>query len=209
LRPLFTYVSRLVVVFIVLTGGVFGLLDHPTLTDFESAYEVFSLFVLILVNGELSESLNRRDEAMKHLNRVVLGFSILVLLLLCGEVVGVQFEVGVARSWLVEALDTVIRNLYWLSSLPIVAYAALDFYGAYGPNRDSDVSRKLITFVDLPCVLPLVLVYGLIALSHVVTLATPAGIRFFVAGATSVVLISSAVAAKAVEVYFSSQSKSA
>ena len=211
LQSLYWRVAALVLAYGAATAITYMAIPSPSLTDVVNAFELVSLLVLIIVNGDISQEVNSGTPLLRKLNRCILGISSVLFFLLFLEVLSIPAVSTTGRSWLQHVLNLLENNIYWLSSFPLVAYAALDFYSAYGRPKssisglaasvDSSVlAKRFIAFVDLACVFPLMLVLAFTLFHQEADPSNQLDVRLFVSGSMAVVLVASSVAAKAVEI---------
>ncbi|SEA53627.1 hypothetical protein [Rubrimonas cliftonensis] len=187
-------------------GFVLLFVASPTLVDIVSACKVVSLLALVYANRETPESIDidHRPE-VSAINFAIIGASALVLLMMVVKiVVDDHAMVTIAPAGQI-ALIWFSANAYWVSTLPVFGYFALDFYIALGRGsspQDREAAWEFVIFRDLVCIAPLALV---LALAEVYTTFSPLpdaaqSAEFFFGGALTVILLGSAVATKALNV---------
>ena len=88
--------------------------------------------------------------------------------------------------------------------MPLFAYGVLDFYIVVvrkSSRREQMVALNYLIFADLVCVFPLIALYILILLRIKLLISSQIDIELFVSGSMAIVLLSSSIAAKAVDLF--------
>ncbi|MGF1554051.1 MAG: hypothetical protein ACFBWO_16340 [Paracoccaceae bacterium] len=201
--PLLTYAGLLVLAYGAGVGFVMLFVPSPTLVDIVSACKIVSLFVLIYSNRETPESIDiGRHRDISAANLLIVLMSIGVLLLMVVKTVVDDYAMMTLAPAGRAVLMWFDANGHWVSTLPLFGYFALDLYIAFGgahDPRDRAAAREFVAFRDLVCAAPLALV--LILTEAYAALSPLAEARddaaFFFGGALAVILLSSAIASKA------------
>jgi hypothetical protein len=204
IRDVVTYALSLVLAYG--AGIVFVLLfvPLPGLVDIVSACKIVSLLILIYANREIPEMIEiDRHSDLSLVNFVIIVLSGLIMVLMVVKLVidgpGVAGLPPGGRA----VMDFFARNAYWISTLPVFSYVLLDVAIALrsrGAPRDRANAMEFVVFRDLVCAAPLALVlllaeiYGGVAANEPVARATA---EVFFSGALAVILLSSAIATKA------------
>jgi hypothetical protein len=184
-------------------GFVVLFVAQPSLIDIVSACKIISLLALIYANRELPERVDMgRHAEIWAVNMVVILASSAVLLLMVLKVVVDDHAMLTLAPHGRALLGWFVANAYWVSTLPIFCYFALDLLLAFRPGacpEDRRAAVEFLVFRDLVCVAPLALVLALteafVALSPREDAAASA--ELFFSGALTVILLASTVAAKA------------
>lgn len=190
------YCAKLVIFYMVCIPAVTFLREAPTLVDYVSMAEIISLGLLILVNGEIVKEEKRAEVSVA--NKAILSIALAVFALFVIQLLGLSVPDEVPISGIVNSL---LDNVYWISIIPLVLYTCLDLYIAYilkGDDNRALVAKRFVLLVDIPTNLPLVVVVMLIAFRETLN-ATDDQFALFVSGSMAVILIASAVSAKALE----------
>lgn len=198
------YASSLVLAY---GGGiVFVLLfvPQPGLVDIVSACKIVSLLILIYANREIPETIDiARHTDLSLVNFLIIVLSGLIMVLMVIKIVVEGPELANFPPGGRRVMDFFSRNAYWISTLPVFSYVLLDFIIAFlrrGSPRDRSNALEFVVFRDLVCAAPLALVlllaevYGGVATNEPVARATA---EVFFSGALAVILLSSAIATKA------------
>lgn len=189
-------------------GGVafvYLFVNKPGLVDIVGACKIVSLLILIYANREIPEVIEiDRHTDLNFLNFILIILSGLILVLMVIKTVidtpGIMAFPEGGRA----VMDFFDANSYWLSTLPVFWYVLLDVYIAFirplSTDRDRENAMEFVVFRDLVCAAPLALVlllaefYGSLALDEPAARATA---EVFFSGALAVILLSSAIATKA------------
>jgi hypothetical protein len=180
------------------------IITKPSLDILVDAFKGASLAVLIVVNGTIAAGIERTRKDLVRLNVAILGLSLFLLVIAASGVLqvdlGSQQSINPAFRTTLHWLET---NIVYLATLPIFLYAVLDAYIAYvrkqSNAKDRGVAKYYLMFVDTPCIMPLLPILVLAALNPTHTAESNA--RLFAGGAVTMVLFSSAIAAKAVDMF--------
>lgn len=187
-------------------GIVFVLLfvSQPGLVDIVSACKIMSLLILIYANRETPETIDiRRQADLSLVNFLIIVLSGLIMVLMVVKIVVDSSGLANFPSGGRRLMDFFSDNAYWISTLPVFSYVALDVVIAFlrrGSPRDRANAMEFVVFRDLVCAAPLALVlllaevYGGVAADEPAARATA---EVFFSGGLAVILLSSAIATKA------------
>jgi hypothetical protein len=144
-----------------------------------------------------------RHRGVANANFLIIVFSGLILVMMVVKTVAADYAAMAFPPRGEIAISMFSRNSYWLSVAPIFAYFGLDVYLAYfrrnSTASDHDNAMEFVVFRDLVCVAPLALVLVLAEVYSAVSRLPDAraSAEFFFSGALAVILLSSAIATKA------------
>ncbi len=207
LSGFYHYIGKVALWYFVITAATFIIKDDVSLVDVVTIGKIFSLFMLLIVNGEIATDIDKRQKDIRIINCGILIVVIVITIITAMKFCGLDLEKS-SISWFAKIiLKFIYYNIFWISAFPLIAYAILDGYIAYmrnGTKKEKEVAVKFIVFVDLVCIFPLVLVYILTAIYSKIVTSQVVGLEVFTSGSMAIVLMSSAIATKAVESYFSS-----
>jgi hypothetical protein len=197
------YAAAFVAAYAAGIGFVMLFVAEPSLVDIVSACKMISLLALIYANRELPERVDvGRHAEIWALNTAIVLASCAVLLLMVLKVVVDDYAMLTLAPRGQALLGWFVANAYWVSTLPIFCYFALDLMLAFRPGacpEDRRAAVEFLVFRDLVCAAPLALVLGLteafVALSPRQDAAASA--ELFFSGALTVILLASTIAAKA------------
>jgi hypothetical protein len=203
-RDVMIYAASVVFAYLGGVAFVYLFVAEPQLVDIVSACKIVSLLILIYANREIPEMI----ELDRHADISIANFGVIIIsgLILVLMVVKTVVD-GQATATFPPAGQTVIgffsRNAYWISVIPVFCYVALDLFIAFvrrGAKQDRHNAMEFVVFRDLVCAGPLALVlllaevYGQTAANEPAARATA---EVFFSGALAVILLSSAIATKA------------
>jgi hypothetical protein len=184
-------------------GFVLMFVPTPSLVDMVSACKIVSLLALVYANRETPENIDiERHVEVSVINFAIVIASILVLLLMVVKTVVDDYAMLQLPQRGRVVLTWFDANAYWVSTVPIFGYFALDLYLSFRPGAspsDHETAREFLVFRDLVCVGPLALVLLLAELYSLNSTLPDAreSATFFFGGALTVILLASAVATKA------------
>ena len=203
-RDVLFYAASVVIAYAGGIAFVFLFVNQPGLVDIVSSCKVVSLLILIYANREIPETIELENHAdVSFLNFAIIIVSGLILVLMVIKIVAEPLAPAELPPGGRFVIDFFSRNSYWISVIPVFAYVALDGFIAFvrhRPGADRANAMEFIVFRDLVCAAPLALVlllaevYGHTAQSEPAARATA---EVFFSGALAVILLSSAIATKA------------
>jgi hypothetical protein len=176
-----------------------------TLVDIVTSGKIFSLFMLLVVNGEIASEIDKNQKDIKIINYSILVIVILITIVTTMKFLELDITKSNASNFIKSTIEFTYSNIFWISAFPLIAYSFLDCYIAYfkkGSDQEKEVAKKFLIFVDLTCIFPLVLVYILATVYSKIIVSGQDGIEVFTSGSMAIVLMSSAIATKAVEEYY-------
>lgn len=199
------YILGLLVAYGVAIGAVFLFVATPGLVDMVSACKIVSLILLIYANREIPHSIDlERNADIQNANFLIVLMSIVVLVMMVVKTIVQDYSLLDTPERGKEVLSFFFRNSYWISALPIFAYFLLDLFIAFfreGSPNDRRVAVEFVLFRDLVCAFPLALVLLLTeayrAFSPIPEAAAHA--ELFFGGAIAVILLSSAISTRALD----------
>ncbi|TVQ58285.1 MAG: hypothetical protein EA355_02340 [Rhodobacteraceae bacterium] len=201
---LLRYAASLVIAYMGGVGFVFLFRAEPTLVEIVSSCKIVSLLILIYANREIPESVDmRRHAGVARVNFLIIVFSGLILVMMVVKTVAADYASMAFPPRGEMAISLFSRNSYWLSVAPIFAYFMLDVWLAFVRRdaiaTDHDNAMEFVVFRDLVCVAPLALVLALAEIYSTFARVPDAraSAEFFFSGALAVILLSSAIATKA------------
>lgn len=201
LKGLLRHILITSAVFACSTIVIVSVQNEITVADLSNALKLVSLFILILINGEIAHGIDREQMDIKRLNQTILGFTIVVTAVQISKMIGLTLDGETTSTGFQSAFSAVQDNIVWLTIAPIILYALLDFYIAFyrdSSSREKVVAKSFILFVDAPIVFPLVFVI-IVAVGHIALVGHTPTIEVFVSGAVSLVIVASSIAAKVVD----------
>jgi len=208
LGAFYRYIGWLAFGYAAVTASAYLIKDTVTLVDVVTIGKIFSLIALLLVNGDVPRAVDKQERDIKIINYLILIGVILITIISSIKFLGLDLNESTASPIIKSALGVIYKHIFWLSALPLIAYAILDFYIAYfrrGRLQEQQTALKFFVFVDMVCVLPLALVY-ILSIIHAEFIT---GEKFeaaaFSSGSMAIVLLSSAIATKAVDVFLESE----
>lgn len=201
LKGLLRHILVTSAVFAFSTIVIVSVQNEVTVADLSNALKLVSLFILILINGEIAHGIDREQVDIKRMNQTILGFTIIVTAILISKMIGLRLDGETTSAGFQRIFSAFQDYILWLTIAPIVLYAMLDFYIAFVRNsnkREKVVAKSYILFVDAPIVFPLIFVI-IIAIGHIAMVGDTSSIDIFVSGAVSLVIVASSIAAKVVD----------
>jgi len=205
LKRFYYYIAKLLVGYTLITLLAIASKQETSLVDIVTACKICSLFILIMVNGDIAKEIDRNQKDIKLINHSTLAIAIFITIISAIKFFNLNLDNSSISSWFKNILTFSHRNMYWISAFPLVAYAFLDLYIAYirkGTHEEKAIAIKFLVFVDLACVLPLVIVYLLTGIYGFFRVPEDHGSELFTSGSMAIALLASAIAAKAVDVFF-------
>lgn len=213
---LLRYAASLVIAYMSGVGFVFLFRTEPTLVEIVSSCKIVSLLILIYANREIPEAVDmNRHKGVARVNFLIIVFSGFILVMMVVKTVAADYASMAFPPQGELAISLFSRNAYWLSVAPIFSYFALDVWLAYvrrdASATDHDNAMEFVVFRDLVCVAPLALV---LTLAEIYSTVSPlpdarASAEFFFSGALAVILLSSAIATKALNLVHEERAHSA
>jgi hypothetical protein len=200
------YTLSLLVLYGLGIGFVFLFVPSPDLVDMVGSCKIVSLLILIYANREIPHAIDiDRHADVQRLNLGIISLSSLILILMIIKTIVQDYSVMAfppAGAFLVRFFE---NNSYWISTLPIFAYFLLDVFIAFvrrSPEEDRRIATEFIVFRDLVCALPLALVLLLTELYLFMSPYEDAErtAQLFFSGAIAVILLSSAISSKALDI---------
>lgn len=179
--------------------------ETVTLVDVVTIGKIFSLVALLLVNGDVPRAVDKEQRDIKAINYLILVGVIFIIIISSIKFLGLDFDESTTAPFIKSSLNIVYKHIFWISAFPLIAYAMLDFYIAYvrrGAQEEKRTATTFFVFVDMVCVLPLVLVYFLSIVHAEFITGEKFEAAIFSSGSMAIVLLSSAIATKAVDVFF-------
>lgn len=172
----------------------------PDLVAFVSACKIVSFLFLLYENTEMPARVNiDQQPTFKRLNQAIIGYSVVVLLMMLVKLIMNDAYLQAIPEASAEILTTFEALSYVFSSLPVFAYAALNYgllFSASTTALDRVNIKQFLVFRDLTCAGPLILV---LLLTEVYVLigefeADPRrSAEIFYSGALAVILLSSGI----------------
>ena len=205
MRRFYIYVVLSALGYVAVTAVTFLIKSTVDLVDIVTLGKIFSLSMLIVVNGDVASDNDMKKPDIRISNYTILAVSLLLTIINTMKFFTLDIQNSSVSAAVKPVLQFLYSNVSWLSAFPLVAYAILDFYIAYlrtGTSLEKDVARKFLVFVDIPCVFPLIAIYALVVWCSQRFHADLVGVEIFLSGSMAIVLMASAIATKAVEHYF-------
>lgn len=204
----YRYVGVTSLAYAAVTALTFLIKKDVSLVDVVTIGKIFSLFTIVLVNGDVPRAIDKEQNDIKMINYFILIVSTIILIMSCVKFLGLDFAESTTTPIVKNFLTIIYKHIFWISVFPLVAYAFLDYYIAFVRKsniEEKQIALKFFVFVDLVCVLPLALVYllGIIYAEFISGVKVSAEI--FTSGSMAIALLSSAIATKAVEEFFEHQ----
>lgn len=173
---------------------------QPDLVAFVSACKIVSFLFLLYENTEMPARVNMDQQpTFRRLNQLIIGGSVLVLLMMLVKLIKNDQYLSSIPPTSAEILITFDALSYLFSSLPVFAYAALNYgllFSRSTTAQDRVNIKQFLLFRDLTCAGPLILV---LALTEAYVLfgqfeADPRrSAEIFYSGALAVILLTSAI----------------
>lgn len=183
---------------------VFLSINNITIIDVITSLELFSLAVLVIVNGEIAQGIDKRKMDLKAINYFILTITLLVMVFMVVNLLGLEFTESRVEKGLLNIITIIKNKMYWLSAFPLVAYAILDLHIATSKNsseKEKIVASYYLIFADIVCVFPLIILFCGSYIYSILTGDYINNIELFVSGSMAIVLMSSAIATKAIDIF--------
>ena len=100
LKALLAYITKLTIGYIIVALSVFFALENADLVDAITALKIFSLVVLLSVNGDIARHIDKTQNDIKRINYVILGATSIILIIITVKMIGLD----VHKSNMVPAL---------------------------------------------------------------------------------------------------------
>jgi hypothetical protein len=179
--------------------GGFIAIDKFGLAEAVITCKLVSLGGLIVVSEGISREITAADKDIRRWNRVIVTASIVLLVLLVLELLFVKIDASRLRGQVHEVVQFAFENIYWVSAIPIFAYAALNYWVGFlrGKNDEIEYSaRCFFVFADCTCAMPLLFVLTLAWIFHQ---SQGAPVDTFVNGAMAMIIFASNIVTKALD----------
>lgn len=210
LKIFYRRIAVIAVVYIIITFLTPMIKNNADLVDVVTMGKMLSLGLVLLVNGKITTEIDKNQKDIKRINQFLLICIIFIIIITFIKSMGLDINKSSASTELKYLIGLFSNSIYWIGIFPLIGYAILDFYIAYirrGTIDEKNVAKTFFIFVDIACVFPLVLIYIItISYSKILT-SKPLNEEIFMSGSMAVVLMSSAIATKAVEIFFSNKNK--
>ena len=188
---------------LVLVYGVMTFVSALAITDFNildfvTAVKISALIILALANGEIARKEVRRQ--YKNINYFFCLISIIIAAFLILKMFGSSDRMEISAA---SAFETIAVEAYWISLVPVFLYFLLDILVYTLEDKeteDATFAFQYIIYVDVVCVLPLFLiVIFAVGVAPQYLLFDEKSTEILIGGAVIVVLLSSAVSARALD----------
>jgi hypothetical protein len=184
---------------------VFMFVASPDLIDMVSSCKIVSLIILIYANREIPHAIDIGKHAdVQNLNLLIISMSSLILILMIIKTIVQDYSLIGFPPAGYKIISFFSSNSYWLSTMPVFAYAFFDVFIAFirkSPPDDRRIAIEFIIFRDLVCALPLAMVLLLTELYLFMSTYPNAeqNAQLFFSGAIAVILLSSSISSKALD----------
>jgi hypothetical protein len=184
---------------------VFVFVASPNLIDMVSSCKIVSLLILIYANREIPHAIEiDKHSDVQNLNLAIISVSSLILILMIIKTIVQDYSLVGFPPTGHAIISYFSGNSYWISTVPVFAYFLLDVYIAVfrrSPPEDRRIATEFIIFRDLVCALPLAMVLLLTELYLFMSPYPDAeqNAQLFFSGAIAVILLSSAISSKALD----------
>ncbi|MEM6440235.1 MAG: hypothetical protein AAF763_11165 [Pseudomonadota bacterium] len=173
---------------------------QPDLVAFVSACKIVSFLFLLYENTEMPARVNMDQQPyFKRLNQMIIGYSVIVLLMMLVKLIQNEAYLSSIPPASADVLITFEALSYVFSSIPVFAYAALNYallFSRSTTEQDRINIKQFLVFRDLTCAGPLILVL-LLTEVYVIFGGFEENPRrsaeIFYSGALAVILLSSAI----------------
>jgi hypothetical protein len=205
-RVMLRHVALLLVAYAFGILAVFLFVVQPDLVDVVAACKIVSLFILIYANREIPHAIElERQQDLARINQAIVVMSSVILILLSVKTVVQDYSLLALPPTGQQVIAFFSYNSYWIATLPVFVYGLLNLHIAFLRNS-SDVERRIalefVLFRDLVCAVPLALVLLLTEVYRLFSTKPDAALyaELFFSGAIAVILLSSAIATRSLDV---------
>lgn len=170
--------------------------------DVISTLKLGSLITLIVVSGEIAKGVDRDKKDIRRINYLIIFITIFIGIFQFLKLIGFDGSNTQVNPNFQYYLSRIIDWMLYISTAPIFLYALLDVYIAYFRTDSTDheklVAKFYIIFVDFVCVVPLLIVITL-SIFYILLGNSRDLIDYVFGGSVAIIIIASAIAAKAVD----------
>ncbi|MEM1316071.1 MAG: hypothetical protein AAGI51_16055 [Pseudomonadota bacterium] len=173
---------------------------QPDLVAFVSACKIVSFLFLLYENTEMPARVNMDQQPyFKRLNQLIIAYSVIVLLMMLVKLIKNEDYLASIPPASAEVLVMFESLSYVFSSIPVFAYAALNYallFSRSTTEQDRINIKQFLVFRDLTCAGPLILVLLLTEVYVIFggfELDPRRSAEIFYSGALAVILLSSAI----------------
>ena len=210
LKRFYWRIAVIAVIYIFITFLTPLIKNNADLVDVVTMGKMLSLGLVLLVNGKITKEIDKNQNDIKRINQFLLVCVLLIIIITFIKFISIDINKSSASTELKYLISLFYASIYWIGIFPLIGYAILDFYIAYirrSTIEEKNVAKTFFIFVDIACVFPLLLIY-IITISYTKFFTSkPLNEEVFMSGSMAVVLMSSAIATKAVEIFFYNKNK--
>ncbi len=203
IRTLVVHIILSVFVYYVVIYAVYALKSSISLIDIVTTIKIVSIANLIAVNASIAKEPMNGSVITRSMNGFISVVCAFILVLLVIKLIPLDVDPLDQNSEIKKWLNLGRKNLFWMSSFPIVAYLMLDIF-TYFIVKNNEIKRTVaswyLIYSDIPCAVPLMVVISSVWMfGHRLRINHPDEIEVFVGGSMTVIILVSAITAKTVD----------